>query len=222
MKNRYISSILISTIIVLLVGVNAFWISNYKKANRATLYAEISKEELKDRNSELKEFIQESSEREFDLGFPTQDLFVLNANGDTLLLPQLLGNKEEVLIYYFSELGCSTCFDKVLKLINKYSKTFEDHNILYLAYGTNRRYSSVVRRMNKINAEIYNVKGSNFFNGYGEEVLTQSLLFKYSCGQLHKPLKVEMKNISLIEYYIESYFSRGIKPIKTKTATRGD
>ena len=76
---------------------------------------------------------------------------VLDENGASLTLMNH-SMESETLFFRYSELGCNTCTEEVIKLINTY-----EVDMTYLATYQSRTYLNTFKRMNRITQEVFNV-----------------------------------------------------------------
>jgi hypothetical protein len=71
---------------------------------------------------------------------------------DMVLQLKDLSKKGETLFFRYSELGCNTCTEEVIELLNTYEIELE-----YLATYRSKTYLNTFKRMNGIKQEVYNV-----------------------------------------------------------------
>lgn len=76
---------------------------------------------------------------------------VLDESGASMTLKDL-SIKNQTLFFRYSELGCNTCTEKVIKLINTY-----EVDMKYLATYQSKTYLNTFKRMNRITQEVFNV-----------------------------------------------------------------
>ena len=89
-------------------------------------------------------------------GEEIRNLDLTSEEGQQVRLKSLLFGTYTLVLYY-SELHCSSCVEKQIKLLNKAAETIGSKNILISTSYTNTRELLLFKRMNQIKLPIYNL-----------------------------------------------------------------
>ena len=85
-----------------------------------------------------------------------RNLDLTSEEGQRVRLKSLLSGTYTLVLYY-SELHCSSCVEKQIKLLNKAAETICNKNIFISASYNNTRELLLFKRMNQITLPIYNL-----------------------------------------------------------------
>jgi hypothetical protein len=93
-------------------------------------------------------------------GKPVPDFICTDTNRNTVHLSDLVKEKK-ILVYYYSELHCSSCYEKQLELLQK---TFAEtsHQIIILGGYLTYRHFSIYMKTNPCKLSVYHTKHKVF------------------------------------------------------------